>query len=458
MVTGAPTATRPGLEPHSDGQARVRVGLVGCGYVFDTYMSTWDRHPRLELAGVTDIDRPRAEAVSSAYGLRLYSSSEDLMSDPTIDIVVNLTSIESHYDVTKAALLAGKHVYSEKPLCPSLDQAKELVELAAKKGLALSCAPSNALSDSTQTLWKAIRDGAVGDVRIVYAEFDDNPIYLMGPEGWRSPTGAPWPYRHEYEAGCTHEHVGYHLTQLCSIFGPVESVTAFSKQTLPDKTAEPLDRPNTPDFSVACLNFRSGVVARVTCSIGAPLDYRLRVVGNRGMLSVDTYRDYRCPVRYERFGKLSLNARKAISVRRSALLQRLFGVGGRPLKLLSNPEPGSSRSSAARRPSLRQLPRYLKQRQLGQQDKAIGIAELADAIENDRSYFPSPALTLHLTELAIVIQGAGESGATHTMQTTFEPVVPRPQTLNSPIDYGPNGAPRLLDRVAAPLLDRLHKH
>ena len=61
MVTGAPTATRPGLEPHSDGQARVRVGLVGCGYVFDTYMSTWDRHPRLELAGVTDIDRPRAD-------------------------------------------------------------------------------------------------------------------------------------------------------------------------------------------------------------------------------------------------------------------------------------------------------------------------------------------------------------------------------------------------------------
>ena len=215
--------------------------VVGCGYVFDTYMSTWDRHPRLELAGVTDIDRARAEAVSSAYGLHLYASNEELMSDPTIDIVVNLTSIESHYEVTKAALLAGKHVYSEKPLCPSFDQAKDLVELAADKRLALSCAPSNALSDSTQTLWKAILDGAVGDVRIVYAEFDDNPIYLMSPEGWRSPTGAPWPYRHEYEAGCTHEHVGYHLTQLCSIFGPVESVTAFSKQTLPDKTAEPLD-------------------------------------------------------------------------------------------------------------------------------------------------------------------------------------------------------------------------
>ena len=436
----------------------MRIGVVGCGYVFDHYMSTWGRHPRLELAGVADIDRSRAEAVSAAYDLHIYESNEALISDATVDIVANFTSIESHYDVSKAALMAGKHVYSEKPLCPSFDQAKELVELAAEQGLALSCAPSNALSDSTQTMWKAIRDGAVGDVRIVYAEFDDNPIYLMSPEGWRSRTGAPWPYLHEYEQGCTYEHVGYHLTQLCSMFGPVESVTAFSKRTLPDKTAERLDPPNTPDFSVGCLNFKSGVVARVTCSIAAPLDHRVRVIGNKGVLSVDTYRDYRCPVRYERFGKLPLNARKAMSVRRSTLMQRLFGVGGRPLELLRIPEPGSTGGGAAGRLAVRQLPRRLKQREVGQQDKAMGIAELADALENDRPFFPSPEFTLHLTELTIAIQGAGESGATHKMQTSFEPVAPRPETLNSPIDYGAKAAPGLIDRLAAGLLDRLHKH
>ena len=427
----------------------MRIGVVGCGYVFDHYMSTWGRHPRLELAGVADRDRSRAEAVSAAYDLHVYESNDALMADPTVDIVANFTSIESHFEVSKAALLAGKHVYSEKPLCPELDQAEALVELAAEKGLALSCAPSNALSDSTQTMWKAILDGAVGDVRIVYAEFDDNPIYLMSPEGWRSRTGAPWPYLHEYEQGCTYEHVGYHLTQLCSMFGPVESVTAFSKRTLPDKTAEPLDPPDTPDFSVACLNFTSGVVARVTCSIAVPLDHRVRVIGNKGMLSVDTYRDYRCPVRYERFDKLSLNARKAMSVRRSTLLQRLFGVGGNPLELLGEP---------AGRPAVRQLPKRLKQREVGQQDKALGIAELADALENDRPHFPSPAFTLHLTELTIAIQGAGESGATHTMQTSFEPIAPRPATLSSPLDYGAKAGPRFVDRVAAQVLDRLHKH
>ena len=143
-------------------------------------------------------DAARLGVVASAYGLRTYWSTDELLADPTIDIVVNLTSIESHHEMTRAPLLAGKHVYSEKPLCTELTQARELVDLAQERGLALGCAPSNVLSASMQTLWKAITDGAVGDVRLVYAECDDNPIYLMEPEKWRSPTGAPWPHLDEY--------------------------------------------------------------------------------------------------------------------------------------------------------------------------------------------------------------------------------------------------------------------
>jgi hypothetical protein len=312
--------------------------------------------------------------------------------------------------VTRAALLADKHVYSEKPLVPDFEQARELFALAEARGLRLSCAPSNAMSDTTQTMWKAVRDGAVGEVRIVYAEFDDNVIYKMYPETWRSRTGAPWPYLHEYEQGCTYEHVGYHLTWLCAIFGPVESVTAFSKQTLPDKTDKPLNPPDTPDFSVACLNFRSGVVARVTCSIGVPYDHRMRIVGNEGVLTADTYRHYQCPVYLERFNQLTLNARKAVSVRTNSLLQRIFGIGGRRLKLLRSPPPGAGGVDTL--PKVRwwspgdQIKAF-RRRELGQQDKTIGIAELADALRTGRPSFPSHAFTLHLTELTIAIQGAG---------------------------------------------------
>jgi predicted dehydrogenase len=439
----------------------VKIGVIGCGYVFDHYMSTWTQHRGLVLKGVADRESARRDAVARAYNLKAYANNEELLADPEIAIVANLTSIESHFEVSRAALLAGKHVYSEKPLAPDIEQARALFALADRLGLRLSCAPSNAMSDTTQTMWKAVRDGAVGDPRIVYAEFDDNVIYRMYPETWRSRTGAPWPYLHEYKWGCTYEHVGYHLTWLCAIFGPVESVTAFSKQTLPDKTNLALHPPDTPDFSVACLNFRSGVVARVTCSIGAPFDHRMRIIGNAGMLTADTYRHYQCPVYLERFSQLTLNARKAMSVRTNSVLQRVLGVGGRRLKLLRNPRPGAGGRDAlpkARWWSPGQRLRAILRRELGQQDKTIGIAELADALRTRRPSFPPHDFTLHLTELTILIQNAGSYGSSIKLKTSFAPIEPRPETLASTLDYSATGGPSWIGRAIERWLVRMHQH
>jgi predicted dehydrogenase len=439
----------------------VKIGVIGCGYVFDHYMATWGRHPRLVLKGVADRDSARRDVVARAYKLKGYASNEELLADPEIAIVANLTSIESHVEVTRAALMAGKHVYAEKPLAPNIGEARELIALAERLELRLSCAPSNAMSDTTQTMWKAVRDGAVGDVRIVYAEFDDNVIYRMRPEIWKSRTGAPWPYLHEYEWGCTYEHVGYHLTWLCAIFGPVESVTAFSKQTLPDKTDLPLHPSDTPDFSVACLNFKSGVVARVTCSIGVPYDHRMRIIGNAGMLTADTYRHYQCPVYLERFSQLTLNARKAMSVRSNSLLQSLLGVGGRKVELLRNPPPGAGERAAspkARSRSPRDLLRAAARRELGQQDKVIGIAELADALRTGRPSFPPHDFTLHLTELTIAIQNAGPYGGSIRLKTSFAPIEPRPETRASKLDYSAVKEPSWIGRWIERRLVEMHQH
>ncbi len=444
-----------------DDQRSTRVGVIGCGYVFDHYMSTWDRYPGLIIKGVADIDSERLKTVAEAYNLSMYETNDALLSDPEIDIVANFTSVESHYDVTRAALLAGKHVYSEKPLTTDVGQARALFSLADEKGVVLSCAPSNAMSETSQTLWKAVRDGAVGDVRVVYAEFDDNVIYLMKPETWRSRTGAPWPYLDEYEQGCTHEHVGYHLTWLCAIFGPVETVSAFSKQTLPDKTDRPLTPSDTPDFSVACLNFKSGVVARVTCSIGVPYDHRMRIIGNKGMLTADTYRHYRCPVYLERFSQLTLNARKARSVRNHTLLQRIFGIGGRRIKLVRRSiswHGTKAHMLKTRAWSLQGVLKKIKQSELGQQDKCIGIAELADSILMGRACFPPHDFTLHLTELTMAIQSAGVKSSTHVMETSFAPLVPPENTLNCGVTYNTHDSKGLLDRMIDRMLIHMHKH
>ncbi|MEL6208138.1 MAG: Gfo/Idh/MocA family oxidoreductase, partial [Pseudomonadota bacterium] len=130
----------------------MKIAVIGCGYVFDLYMATLPRHPSLELVGIFDTDPARAEAVARIYGLHIYPDRETLLSDRQVECIVNLTPIGAHFEVSRAALTAGKHVYSEKPLTKTLAEAEALVDLAAETGLRLSCAPSNALSATVRTL------------------------------------------------------------------------------------------------------------------------------------------------------------------------------------------------------------------------------------------------------------------------------------------------------------------
>ena len=118
----------------------MKIGVIGCGYVFDHYMTTFDQHAGLEFAGVFDRNATRARQVGAFYDLLVYDSLEALLSDDTISIVANFTSIESHVDISRAALLAGKHVYSEKPMAMDLASAQMLGELAQAQNLCLSVA------------------------------------------------------------------------------------------------------------------------------------------------------------------------------------------------------------------------------------------------------------------------------------------------------------------------------
>ena len=142
-----------------------------------------------------------------------------------------------------------------------------------------------------------MRAGAIGAPRLVYAELDDGMIHKADYRNWISRSGKPWPAHGEFETGCTFEHAGYVLTILCAIFGPARRVTAFSALLVRDKqTDEPLPHP-APDFSVGLLEFDGGIVARVTNSVVAPYDHRLRVIGDEGTLEVREPWDYASPVR-----------------------------------------------------------------------------------------------------------------------------------------------------------------
>jgi predicted dehydrogenase len=179
----------------------MKIAIVGCGFVADYYLATLVNYPELHLAGVFDRDEERLGRFASFHGVSRFRSYEELLADRSVELVVNLTNPSSHHQVSLAALMAGKHVYSEKPLAMSFQEAEQLVALAENRGLRIVSAPCTVLGEAAQTMWKALRDGRIGTPRLVYAEMDDGPIPLLDHQSWASPAGAPWPSRDEFEVG-----------------------------------------------------------------------------------------------------------------------------------------------------------------------------------------------------------------------------------------------------------------
>lgn len=436
----------------------MKVAFVGCGYVFDIYMRTRWAYPELDIQGVFDIDATRLIKVSQHYAVRAYQSYDALLADPDVEIVVNLTSIGSHYDVIKGALLAGKHVYSEKPLTTNVARTRELFAIADAKGLVLTGAPCNLYSDAIGTIWKAVDQGAIGKPVLVYAELDDNPAHLMNLESVQSPTGAPFPYAEELQEGCTVEHVGYHLVWICAMFGPVVSLSAFSKALVANKTATPLDPADTPDFSVACLNFANGVAARVTCSWVAPRDHRFRIIGEEGELSADNVFHDQSVVHLERFTRVSLGARKSYTLRNQPLVGRRFGIGGRRLQLVRRWKSHAVEAErGVGRTAKHKIVSWIRRREVYAQDKLLGIAEMDLAMREERSQPMPPDFLMHINELTLLIQRSGTDGHAVKPTTTFEPI-PRPQNLDEPAkDYKTEYRGRLLERAMSGIVQALHR-
>jgi len=274
----------------------LKVAIVGCGYVADFYLSTACNHRGLAFVGVWDRDPDRLAAFATFHGLSTYGSLGALLADAQVELILNLTNPESHYEVSRQALLAGKHVYSEKPLTLRLNEAQALIDLAREHSLTLACAPSSMLGGAAQALAKLLEEGAIGSPRLVYASLEAGPVHLENYWEWRSLSGAPWPAENEFAVGCTLEHVGYYLTWLCALFGPVRRGAAWASLQAPEKATTQTADQLAPDFSVACLEFDGGLVARLTCGMMAPKDLALQVIGDGGSIIVEDAWNYRSPM------------------------------------------------------------------------------------------------------------------------------------------------------------------
>jgi predicted dehydrogenase len=384
----------------------MRIAIVGCGYIAASYANALPHHPELELVGAWDIDAQRLDAFVKRYGGRAFASEAKCLENGRVDTIANLTNPRVHHAITSAALRAGKHVWSEKPLAMNGAEAKSLVDLARERGLMLASAPCSALSETAETVRAALQAGVVGRPRLVYANFDDGMIApRLSPWNWRNEVGAAWPARDEFEVGCTYEHAGYLLTWLASFFGPVRRVTSFAACLLPDKGIAVSSM--APDFTTGCLEYDDGVVARLTCSLVAPEDKSLTIIGDLGALRVDNVRHERCPVRYRTWTLPRIGA--AIERRVNALC---LSMGLTALR-----EGWTSWRSF---PYVAPPPRWLAGRK--PVDFLRGLSEMAAALRERRACRLPAELGWHVAEIIDALQSPAGGSEGRVIESRFPPI------------------------------------
>lgn len=247
---------------------RVKIAVIGCGSISHTYLQNMtSRWQILDVVGCSDIIQERSRLRAEQFGIR-QMTNEDILCDPDIEIVVNLTYPTAHYEVTKAILLAGKHAYSEKMLAVTLEEGEELVRIAKEKNLRLGVAPDTFLGASHQTARKLIDSGMIGEPVLALANIvrGYHPIaedtsemsFVFNPGG-----GIP------FDMG------GYYLNDLVNLLGPLARVSGFTKTRNPERISVNTRNPKygemlsikTQNMLAGTLEFQSGVLGTISlCS------------------------------------------------------------------------------------------------------------------------------------------------------------------------------------------------
>lgn len=373
---------------------KTKIAIIGTGFVADMYVKTLPNHPHLGLVAVYDSDFERLKLHSSRWNVPAFEDIEKLLQKSGAEIILNLTNPRSHFAVTKQCLESGRHVYSEKPLAMNAEKAAELVSLAAERQLMLASAPCSMLSEAAATIEKALRDGLIGKVRLVYANFDDGLIApKMTPWHWHNAAGIPWPAKDEFEVGCTYEHAGYLLTWLYRFFGPVREITSFASCQIPDKGI-PVEK-MAPDFTVGCLKYDDNIVARLTCGLVAPRDKSLTIIGDDGIIYTPSVRSDVGPIYYQ----------KIPSPGRWGGVERRLNRLRTGLESLLPVIPWSGHDWQFRRklPLVGTKPKILVGR--GKPvDFLRGPAEMAQSIQQNRPCQLTAELGLHITEIVEQLQ------------------------------------------------------
>ena len=241
---------------------KLGIGIIGCGNISTAYLKLAPLFKGLEVRAVADINMEAAKARAAEFNVTA-QSVDDLLANPALDIVINLTIPDAHYPITKRILEAGKHAYSEKPLVLTLEQGTTLRDLAKAKGLSVGCAPDTFLGGAHQQARAILDEGTIGEITTGNAA-----IQAHGPESWH-----PSPeFFYQPGAGPVMDMGPYYIATLINLLGPVKRVGALTSSAEPERTIGSGPRQgqkikvNTPSNIQALLEFHSGATISFSAS------------------------------------------------------------------------------------------------------------------------------------------------------------------------------------------------
>ena len=376
---------------------KYNVGLLGCGDICDIYFQNCLSSEILNMAACASLHEEKAHRKAQEYNIPKACSIVDLIDDPQIDIILNLTVPEVHGKFNLAALEAGKHVYSEKPLAAVLEDGQKIIALAKSKGLKVGCAPDTFLGGRLQACRRAIDEGLIGEptAAAAFVVSPGHEWHHPNPEFFYKPGGGPL-----LDIG------PYYLTALVSLLGPVKSCCGFSKTTFPERTVlcgsksgEPI-KVEVPTYISGTMEFSIGVIGTITASFDVWDSQlpRIEIYGTAGTLCIPDVDPLEGP--------------------------NLFGG-----PVLIKTKETSRWRGLPRKPELRDWDELSVIHKYTENSRGLGLSDMAYAIRDRRPNRASAEMAYHVLEIGYALLESAKSRQYYHLCSTCN----RPDPL--PVDF-----------------------
>lgn len=383
--------------------SKTKIGVLGCGTIADVYVGNLvERVDNVEVAACSDVRPEAAKALSEKYHIPRVRSFEEMLADPEIVLILNLTIPAVHYDLNMKALAAGKHVYCEKPFAVTFEEVQKSMSFAAEKGLLLTCAPDTFLGYGVQTARKLIDEGEIG----APVGFSANMMY-NGPDLWH-PTAE---FYYAPGGGPMLDMGPYYLSALCYLLGPIKSIFCVSRKGREERLIHGKMIPVEIPTSYACVvEMASGAVGNVNMSFDvwhSDLP-KIEIYGQSGALSVPDPNMFG--------GKVSL-------IRGGEVEEVVNGTQGGPFdKLIA-----MMRGTAEAYHEVADSPFPQPDERLNM--RGLGVSDACAALSEGRGVRVRGEMAMHIAEALEGVDISAREGRPYIMTTSFERTAPMPENV-----------------------------